>query len=286
MVRCLTWCALRGESQECCYSPQGFKSELRLYHTEPFIEMHCTIEKKPVTDPEGVYIAFPFKVEDGKIFCDVPGGVMEAGVDQIPGSSNDWNTVQNFVSIRNDKMQVLFGSHEVPLMQFGAINTGRYIAGATPESTHIYSWPMNNYWVTNFNADQQGSFSWSYFITTRPNNSLKEANKTGWANRIPFLSRVIPAGNRNNPLNSESILDFTSDNVLVVNVKPVNSSVLLVQMREVNGTETKLSVLHPENSENYSLQLSDVTGEPIAEPDIKLHFNPYETKFFRIEMKD
>ncbi len=275
-----------GESQECCYSPQGFKSELRLYHTEPFIEMHFTIEKKPVTDPEGVYIAFPFNVEGGKIFCDVPGGVMEAGVDQIPGSSNDWNTVQNFVSIRNDKMQVLFGSHEVPLMQFGAINTGRYIAGATPESTHIYSWPMNNYWVTNFNADQQGSFSWSYFITTRPNNSLKEANKTGWAKRIPFLSRVIPAGNGKNPLNSESILDFTSDNVLVINVKPVNSSVLLVQMREVNGTETKVSVLHPGNSENYSLQLSDVTGEPIADPDIKLHFNPYETKFFRIEMKD
>ena len=32
-----------------------------------------------------VYIAFPFEIEDGKIHLDVPGGSIEAGVDQIPG---------------------------------------------------------------------------------------------------------------------------------------------------------------------------------------------------------
>lgn len=55
------------------------------------------------------------------------------------------------------------GSQEIPLMQFGAINTGRYQAGAVPQSTNMYSWPMNNYWVTNFNADQMGEIQWSYF---------------------------------------------------------------------------------------------------------------------------
>ena len=63
-----------------------------------------------------VYIAFPFEIEDGKIHLDVPGGSIEAGVDQIPGSSNDWYTVQNAES------QVVMGSQEIPLMQFGAIS--------------------------------------------------------------------------------------------------------------------------------------------------------------------
>jgi len=247
--------------------------------------MHFTLQKKPVTDPEGVYIAFPFQVKDGKIFCDVPGGTMEAGIDQIPGSSNDWNTVQNFVSVRNDEMQVVFGSHEAPLMQFGAINTGRYKAGATPETTHIYSWPMNNYWVTNFNADQQGSFSWSYYITTRDNNQLKNATRIGWENRIPFLTRVIPAGIKKNPLSSGSVLNFSSDNLLLVNIKPVNSSSLLIQMREVNGTHSDLIIFHPDKSDKYMMQLSDVTGETLADPESELHFKPYETKFIRVDLK-
>ena len=274
-----------GENTACCYEPQGFRSELRLYHTEPLIEMHFTLQKKPVTDPEGVYIAFPFQVKDGKIFCDVPGGTMEAGIDQIPGSSNDWNTVQNFVSVRNDEMQVVFGSYEAPLMQFGAINTGRYKAGATPETTHIYSWPMNNYWVTNFNADQQGSFSWSYYITTRDNNQLKNATRIGWENRIPFLTRVIPAGIKKNPLSSGSVLNFSSDNLLLVNIKPVNSSSLLIQMREVNGTHSDLIIFHPDKSDKYMMQLSDVTGETLADPESELHFKPYETKFIRVDLK-
>ncbi len=69
-----------------------------------------------------VYIAFPFEIEDGKIHLDVPGGSIEAGVDQIPGSSNDWYTVQNFATARNAESQVVMGSQEIPLMQFGAIS--------------------------------------------------------------------------------------------------------------------------------------------------------------------
>ena len=272
-----------GENKACCYEPQGFRLELRLYHTEPLIEMHFTLQKKPVTDPEGIYIAFPFQVKNGKIFCDVPGGTMEAGVDQIPGSSNDWNTVQNFVSVRNDEMQIVFGSHEAPLMQFGGINTGRYKAGATPETTHIYSWPMNNYWVTNFNADQQGSFSWSYYITTRNDNKLKNATRSGWENRIPLLARVIPAGIRENPLTSGTVLNFSSENLLLVNIKPVDASTLLIQMREINGTGTNLRIFRPDG-EKYLIQASDVTGKPVATAEPELSFKPFESKFLRIDL--
>ena len=57
-------------------------------------------------------------------------------------------------------------SPEIPLAQFGGINTGRYRAGAVPESNHVYAWPMNNYWTTNFNADQRGGHAWTYYLTS------------------------------------------------------------------------------------------------------------------------
>ncbi len=275
-----------GEIGDCCWEPQGFTAEIRLYHSQPLIGMQYTLLKKPVTDPEGVYIAFPFLLEDGKIFCDVQGGVIEAGVDQIPGSSNDWNTIQNFVSVRNDRMQIILGSHEAPLMQLGGINTGRYEAGAKPESTHIYGWPMNNYWTTNFNAYQQGSFTWTYFLTTLENNGLDHATKTGWENRIPFLSRVLPAGKKKNPLSSGSVLDFSADNILLVNAKPIdNGSALILHLREIGGNATDLAIQHTREGVTLPLQVVDVTGRVLASPVSTVHFKPMEIKFIRIDLE-
>ena len=130
------------------------------------LDLACSIIKKSIVDPESFYIAFPFNMKDGKHFTEVQGGVIETGKDQIKGSSNDWYTVQNFTSVRNEILSLLIGWLEMPLMQFGAINTGRIPAGAMPQSTNLFSWPMNNYWVTNFNADQRGGHSWTYYLTT------------------------------------------------------------------------------------------------------------------------
>jgi hypothetical protein len=144
--------ALTGRFMQKMFLPWGMHSIISKY----------SLRKKAITDPEAVYISFPFEVANGRIYTDVPGGTIEAGTDQIPGSSNDWYTVQNFATARNKEMQIVMGSQEIPLMHFGGINTGRYTAGAVPQSTNMYSWPMNNYRVTNFNADQMGELQWCY----------------------------------------------------------------------------------------------------------------------------
>lgn len=64
--------------------------EFRIYNVEKKIEVLYRLRKKSVINPEAVYVSFPYQIENGKIFLDVPGGNIEAGVDQIKGSSNDW----------------------------------------------------------------------------------------------------------------------------------------------------------------------------------------------------
>jgi len=125
--------------------PKGFMFEIRLYNTEKRLDLACSIIKKSIITPESFYIAFPIKLDEGKHFTEVQGGVIETGKDQIKGSSNDWYTVQDFTSVRNKSAQLVLGCPGMPLMQFGAINTGRYTAGAMPQSTKLFSWPMNNY---------------------------------------------------------------------------------------------------------------------------------------------
>ena len=255
-------------------------TEYRIFNTEKKIEVHYELRKRSVTDPEAVYVAFPFEVAGGKVWLDVPGGNIEAGADQIPGSSNDWFTVQNFAAARNDDMQVVMGSREIPLMQFGAINTGRYEAGATPQSTNMYSWPMNNYWVTNFNADQMGGLRWSYFIGSDSDNSIARATRFSWENRIPLPARVNPGGGSGASVaHPVSLLDITADNLLVVSMEPVEGErALLLQVREIGGMPAKFEVLS-DFVDIGGVAVCDANGNPlggIAE------FRPLENKFIKI----
>lgn len=263
--------------------PDNLMVEYRLYKVEKKIEVAYWLRKKAVTDPESVYISFPYQVEDGKIHLDVPGGNIEAGVDQIPGSSNDWYTVQNFATARNGASQVVMGSQEIPLMQFGAINTGRYKAGAVPQSTNMYSWPMNNYWVTNFNADQMGAMKWSYFITSSGDNSLDYATKFAWSNRIPFLTRVLPADKEASASSWQpaSILNIQPSNLLLVSMKPVEGeNAVMLQLREVGGRSAKFSIVS-DKVNIRRITVCDVVGDPLPgnpSPD----FLPWENKFIKV----
>lgn len=256
--------------------------EYRVFNISKKIEIVFSLRKKAVTDPESVYISFPFEVANGKIYTDVPGGTIEVGVDQIPGSSNDWYTVQNFATARNNDFQVVMGSQEIPLMQFGDINTGRYTAGATPQSTNMYSWPMNNYWVTNFNADQMGELQWSYFINSNKDNSIEYATKFAWENRIPLLTRVLPKGEKQSKLlQPASLLNIQESNLLLVNMKPVEGeNAIMMQMREIGGKKSTLTI----NSDRINIRsiiTCDAVGDPLPGKE-NVEFAPWENKFIKV----
>lgn len=222
----------------------NFIFELQVFKLCKQVKFSYLINKKLVVSPEALYVAFPFELEQGKIYFDVPGGTIEAVKDQIPGSVNDWNVVQNMVSVRNSSSQIILGSREIPLMQFGNINLGRFTAGAIPESNHIYTWPMNNYWVTNFNAYQFGGFEWSYYLTSTKNTSIEYATKYAWSNRISLLNRVFLPGIRNKrPALVEPILSLQPSNILLINMTPVQGEdALILQLREIGGKDSKIRI--------------------------------------------
>lgn len=260
------WNSLRfyGES-ETAIGPRGFMFEIRLHNREKRIDFTCSIIKKSITDPESFYIAFPFKMEGGRHFTEVAGGVIETGIDQIRGSSNDWYTVQNFTSVRNDRMQIVLGSNEMPLMQFGAINTGRYMAGATPQSTGIFSWPMNNYWVTNFNADQRGGHSWTYYITSSSDNSDSYASRFGWGARVPLLTRILPGNGPGGDLTEGSFIEGWPENLVVISAIPdPEGRSVIVHVRETAGRETTFSPSNGLTGKPLRIKEVDVTGQSLS----------------------
>lgn len=276
------WDAVRFKANSPAATTDGaLVIEYRLYHVTPRVELLYDIEKRTVTTPEGIYIAIPLADEFDQHYFDVQGGEVKAGYDQIPGSANDWNTVQTYARGASGHAQVIISSTEAPLMQFGGINTGRYRAGAVPQSAHIYGWPMNNYWTTNFNADQRGGHLWAYQITTAHGNSAQDALRIGWGQKVPFLARVIPGGGSGLMLEYGSFVNGWPDNLLLISAIPEqNGGSVILQVRETNGKALSLSLQHGINGRLLDIKRVDVTGDPLNGRAQDLL--PLESGFFRI----
>jgi len=285
MTHCEIWNTIKFYGESVTFEkPKGLCFEVRLYNTEKRIDLVYSIVKKDIISPESFYIAFPFNLENGKHFTEVQGGVIETGKDQIKGSSNDWYTVQNFTSVRSSSAQLVIGSAEMPLMQFGAINTGRYTAGAMPQSTNLFSWPMNNYWVTNFNADQRGGHSWTYYLTSSNDVTNGFATRFGWGSRIPYLTRVIPgSGSGDNNWEGSFIKGWPS-NVILVNAAPdAKEKAFILHIRETGGMNALLNLTNGINGKRLFALEVDVTGVPVPKPSLTI--GPYESKFYMIDIE-
>ena len=114
-----------------------------------------------------------------------------------------------------------------------------------------------------------------------PGNSLEQATKFAWENRIPCIARTLPAGKNNGKAKfSDSFLSINPQNVLVVNMKPLpNENAILLHLREVEGKEAHIN-LQSKVLKNIRLTPSNVLGEEI--PTGSLVIKPWETKFVKL----
>lgn len=255
--------------------------DYRIYNVSKRVDVFYSLNKSLNISPEAAYVSFPFNLLGGGIYFDVPGGVVQAGVDQIPGTSNDWNTVQNFTTIKNDSEQIIFVSPEVPMVELGNINNGRFQKNAKPESNHVFSYVMNNYWTTNFNATQHGEFKWSYCITSMKSSSDREAMTFALECRNPMLARVLPANDLfGESKDNEVFLSILPKNTIVMNMTPMEDNSILLQLREMDGLESKIEITS--DVINLEIEPSNVLGESVDED---LTIKPFETKFIKIISK-
>ena len=276
---------LNGEIPICADS-RGVTIEIRLYHYQKKIELLYSMHKLPIVDPEGVYVSFPFKLNNGILAFEAQGGIVYPGKNQLGGSSSDWNTIQNFASVRNNNSQVVFVSDEIPLVQFGDINTGRYYYRLEPKTNHIFSWVLNNYWVTNFKASQQGELRWTYSLTSANDNTDMFATKFSWGERVPILSRVkLPTvGAIDTKLVSKSIIDLRVPNLLLVNSTiSIEDNGVILHIREVEGDHAILDIRRIiEETGAISAQEVNILEEEISRLTSPLLIEHFETKFIRL----
>jgi hypothetical protein len=267
-------------------SPKGFDTEIRLYRNRKMLEIRYMARKLIITDPEALYVAFPFSLPGSRIVFETIGGILSQG-DQLPGSATDWNAAQNFVALRGKSGQIVVVSNEVPLWHFSDFNMNKYDRIPKAGKTWLYSWVMNNYWFTNFRAYQEGAFSWGYRITSSSDTTNTFATKYAWGERNHFPTRTFPAGENEFKAPSLETLKISGDkNVMLANSRPsfTRPGAILLRFRELEGKNGEVKISSAVQGRTVK-KLTEVnaTGKALGQPVQSVSLKPFEVKFIEVE---
>jgi hypothetical protein len=192
--------------------------------------------------PEAVYFAFPFKLEGGKFSFEIADGMMRPEIDQLPRTVRDWYTVQNWVELSGPDHTVVWSPVEAPLVQFGDINTGKWLQKLEIRNPWLFSYAMNNYWMTNFKASQGGPVTFRYALTSRSGGpDAVQSTRFGWEVHTPLQVSWIPEDSKGTVEQAGgSFFQVNRANVIIQAVKMAEDGEgLIVRLREIAGVDTE-----------------------------------------------
>ncbi len=224
------------------------EQQVILYDGLKRIDLVTSLEKEAVRIPEAVYFAFPFAGPKGQFLMEIADGAMRPESEQLPGTSRDWHTVQNWVEIAGAKGCLVWSPLEAPLLQFGDINTGKWLKKMDLPNSHLYSYAMNNYWMTNFKADQGGPFTFHYALTSRSGGSdLLRSSRFGWEVHTPLQGAWLPQdGGGTLPASGQSLLGCDQSNVIIQAWKRAEEGEgMVIRLREIAGHDTRFRLSSP-----------------------------------------
>jgi Glycosyl hydrolases family 38 N-terminal domain/Glycosyl hydrolases family 38 C-terminal domain len=273
------WKSLKIKAEaDGCTEPGGVQLEIRLFHTDKRIEFHYNIRKAPVRAPESVYVSFPFNAPGARIYYEAQGGTVLPGEGQLPGSASDWQTVQSYVAVRDASGQIILSCTQVPLVQLGDFNLGKWQPVTRVEKPHVYSWVMNNYWFTNFRAEQEGEFRWVYSLTSGKDTSNAYAAHFGHESYIPLVARVLTPGASLAARPALSVLQISAPNLALISARPAHDGDgIILHLREIEGRQAVAEF--PAGA--AAIEVS-VLEEPLREAGSAARFSPFETKFVKL----
>jgi alpha-mannosidase len=161
-------------------------SEIRLFANEKKIEFVEDIDKKAELKKEAVYFAFPFAMDHPRFQYEIQNGVVDPATDMYPGAGHEWFSVQHWITVEQDGVSGAVMPLDTPLATLGDINRGAWPTEFGRRTGTIFSYAMNNYWHTNYVAEQGGHFRFRFVVTSAPATDAAALSRMGWEEATPL----------------------------------------------------------------------------------------------------
>jgi hypothetical protein len=197
---------------------------------------------------------------------DVPWGSFRLEDDQLPGSSKNYMSLQRWAAIQGADVGVTLASIDAPMIQFGEIRTDAIVAGwlehIEPSAT-LFSYPMNNYWETNYKAAQEGWHEFRYSL--RPHRAFDEAEAERFARGIAQPLIAVPT--ERDASHVEPPFTVDARRAVVTSLQIAEDGETLIVRLYNPGQETDTVALRGSDGAPLRVHRSDVrgtTGEPVT----------------------
>jgi len=166
----------------------GLTYEVSQFNGLNELKVSVTIDKKPVRTKESLHFALPFNIDNATTRIGVGNGVISPERNQLSGANKDYYSVQRWLNVSNDQNNITVSSPEGALYEIGKmIDEKRVINGYKKwleegsSSSTVFLYAMNNYWHTNYKADQGGKATFDvYFKFDNQPFDKAQANRFGY----------------------------------------------------------------------------------------------------------
>ena len=151
------------------------------------VEVVVDLVKAPRADPHALYLALPLALE-GPTTChfETAGAVVELDEEQLPYSSRHYITTQRWIRLAGSRHELTVATPDAPLWQVGGFTFGRHRNGVVerPEPL-LLAWLTNNYWITNFQADQSGHVRYRFHLLAGDARPLSQSIEAALVHAAP-----------------------------------------------------------------------------------------------------
>ena len=157
------------------------------------ISMDVKFMKEPICAPEAVYFAFPLRLDrNWECIYDTADEFVRLDKNQLGNVCRDWVTVDNSVSMFDERKGVTLACPDAPMIQAGGFNFGKESKEIKRgENPLLLAWTMNNYWDTNFMADQSGTMSFHYELSPFDDFDSREVYTNSIAAKKPYVIGAV-----------------------------------------------------------------------------------------------
>ena len=250
---------------------RGLVRTVRLVAGADAVELAAHLDKAPVREKESAHLAFPFALADAVVRVDLGEAVLEPGRNQLPGSCLDFAGAHSAADVSEAGLGVSVATLDAPLVEIGALtderlhgDTARPWRSAVAPGSALYAYVLNNYWHTNYKADQEGPIEARFAVRPHAGYDAAALRRFSAEQEQPLLA--FPVDPSSPPVRAPFAVSPAS--VVVSSLRPVDGGRALL-LRLYNASSEPAAATVTPALPGATLHLSDETGaagEPVTGP--------------------
>ncbi len=224
--------------------------KISLYANDEMLMIENTINKKPVRNKESIHFSFPFNASFKHTLLDAGYGTIRYITDQLPGSNMDYLYGRRWLDVSSADKGVQLLWLQTALTEPGSMVDEQLTINESHKdwkkegsaTSNWYSYVMNNYWHTNYKADQEGISRYNYAIRPHGTTDYAEMEKNAENFTQPLKALQIKA----TALKPGSLLHLSNEKIVVTSITPEASGNMRIRLFNAEPTAMQTNFIWQE----------------------------------------